>query len=94
MEMPPNMEAQIRPRSGLAIKYPNYLVNSPGTVDADYRGQIHILFVNNTKEPIVISHGQRMAQMIISKVEKLTIIETDKLSNTERGDGGYGHTGI
>lgn len=94
LEMPPTMKAQILPRSGLSIKYPNYLVNSPGLVDADYRGQIHILFVNNTDKTISIQNKMRLAQIVFSTVERPEIKEVDKLSNTERGAGGYGHTGL
>ena len=94
MEMPEHFEAQIRPRSGLSLKWPNYISNSPGTIDADFRGEIKIIFVNNTNTCITLTNGMRLAQMIFSKVEIPAIMEIDKLSNTERGDGGYGHTGM
>jgi dUTP pyrophosphatase len=95
MEMPHNMEAQIRPRSGLSLKYPNYLANSPGTIDSDYRGEIMIPFINNTNATAVIQHGTRIAQMIFSRVVHVDIQETTKqLTNTQRNDGGFGHTGL
>jgi dUTP pyrophosphatase len=93
IEMPNNMEAQIRPRSGLSLKFPNYLVNSPGTIDADYRGEIMIPFINNARHTAVLSHGERIAQIIFSRVVHAEIIETDILTNTKRDTGGFGHTG-
>ncbi len=95
MEMPHNFEAQIRPRSGLALKYPNYLANSPGTIDSDYRGEIKIPFVNNCHNKIaVISNGERIAQMVFSRVARVKFDEVDELSNTIRSNGGFGHTGL
>jgi dUTP pyrophosphatase len=94
LEMPHNMEAQIRPRSGLSLKYPNYIANSPGTIDSDYRGEIRIPFINNTKQSAVIRPGERIAQIIFSRVVHVDINETDELSNTIRNSGGFGHTGI
>jgi len=93
MEMPPNTEAQIRPRSGLSLKYPNYLANSPGTIDSDYRGEITIPFINNGTRSAILCNGDRVVQIIFSRVIHANIQETDKLSNTIRGTGGYGHTG-
>ena len=94
MEMPHNMEAQIRPRSGLSMKLPNYIANSPGTIDSDYRGEIKIPFVNNIDRGYLLKSGDRIAQIIFSRVVHAEIIETDKLNNTERSDGGFGHTGL
>jgi dUTP pyrophosphatase len=94
MEMDENMEAQIRPRSGLSLRYPNYIANSPGTIDSDYRGEIKIPFVNNTKTIAIIGHEERIAQMIFSNVIRVDVQETDKLTDTTRSSGGFGHTGL
>jgi dUTP pyrophosphatase len=94
MEMPHNLEAQIRPRSGLSLKWPNYLANSPGTIDSDYRGEIKIPFVNNTSSMAVLGDGDRMAQMIFSRVVHIDVNETGEFTKTMRGEGGFGHTGI
>jgi dUTP pyrophosphatase len=94
VEMPHNMEAQVRPRSGLSLKYPNYLANSPGTIDSDYRGEIMIPFVNNSQHSAVIRNGDRIVQIIFSRVIHANIEETDTLTNTMRDTGGFGHTGI
>lgn len=94
IELPLGYEAQIRPRSGLAYKFGISIVNSPGTIDADYRGEIKILLVNLSNEGFSINDGDRIAQMIIAKHEKAEWIETKELSATERGAGGYGHTGV
>ena len=94
IQMPHNMEAQMRPRSGLSLKYPNYIANSPGTIDADYRGEIMIPFVNHTQMFALIEHGMRIAQIIFSRVVHIKITEVEELSQTKRGSGGYGHTGI
>lgn len=91
--LPEGFEAQIRPRSGLAIKKGISLLNSPGTIDADYRGEIKIIMVNLSKEAFIINDGERIAQMIISKVEKAEWIEVEILDETPRGAGGFGHTG-
>ncbi len=93
IELPVGYEAQIRPRSGLAAKYGITVLNSPGTIDADYRGEIKIILVNLSNEDFVIKHGERIAQMVIAKHEKPEFIEVDVLSETERGAGGFGHTG-
>lgn len=93
IELPEGYEAQIRPRSGLAIKQGITCLNTPGTIDADYRGEIKIILINLSTEEQVIQHGDRIAQMIFQKVEKCTWNETDKLAFTERNDGGFGHTG-
>ena len=91
--LPPAYEAQIRPRSGLARKVGLSLLNSPGTIDADYRGEIKLIVVNHGERPIRLKRGQRIAQMVISRVERIPIAEKDKLSSTTRGCGGFGHTG-
>jgi dUTP pyrophosphatase len=90
--LPEGYEAEIRPRSGLAIKNGVTLVNSPGTIDADYRGEIGILLINHGEDPFVIRRGDRIAQMIIHRVCKVLWIECQQLDATIRGDGGFGHT--
>ncbi len=94
IELPMGYEAQIRPRSGLAYKSGISIVNSPGTIDADYRGEIKILLINLSTEDFVINHGDRIAQMVIAAHEQAEWVEVDVLSDTERGAGGYGHTGV
>ncbi|MFT6814686.1 MAG: dUTP pyrophosphatase [Sphingobacteriales bacterium] len=94
MELPHGYEAQIRPRSGLAFKHGISIVNAPGTIDADYRGEIGILLVNLSSVPFVIEPGERIAQMVIAKHEHVQWEMSEELSNTERGAGGYGHTGV
>jgi len=90
--LPEGYEAEIRPRSGLAIKYGVTLVNSPGTIDADYRGEIGVILINHGEEPFVIRRGDRIAQMIIHRVCKASWIECQQLDVTIRGNGGFGHT--
>lgn len=87
-------EAQIRPRSGLAYKHGITVLNSPGTIDADYRGEIKVLLINLSDQPFEIVHGERIAQMIIAQHEQIVWEETTELSDTVRGAGGYGHTGV
>ncbi|MCK9423317.1 MAG: dUTP diphosphatase [Bacteroidales bacterium] len=94
IELPEGFEAQIRPRSGLAIKNGISLLNTPGTIDADYRGEIMVILVNLSNEDFVVRDGERIAQMIISTHEQAEWIEVDTLKATERGTGGFGHTGI
>jgi dUTP pyrophosphatase len=94
IELPIGYEAQIRPRSGLAYKAGISIVNSPGTIDADYRGEIKILLINLSTEDFVINHGDRIAQMVIAAHEQAEWVEVDVLSETARGAGGYGHTGV
>jgi len=94
IELPVGYEAQIRPRSGLAFKFGIGIVNSPGTIDADYRGEIKVLLVNLSTEPFVINHGERIAQMIVAKHETVVWEQVEDLSETLRGHGGYGHTGV
>lgn len=94
MELPIGYEAQVRPRSGLAIKKGITCLNTPGTIDADYRGEIGVILVNLSKEIFVIENGERIAQMVIAKHERAEWIETEELSTTERGAGGFGSTGV
>ncbi|MBR1775282.1 MAG: dUTP diphosphatase [Bacteroidales bacterium] len=93
IELEKGFEAQIRPRSGLAFKNGITVLNSPGTIDADYRGEIKILLVNLSNEEFIVNSGERIAQMIIAKHETAEIVEVKELSDTERGAGGFGHTG-
>ncbi len=93
MALPSGFEAQIRPRSGLAIKHGITLINSPGTIDADYRGEIMLGLINHGPESYTIQRGDRVAQMIISQVAQPEIKEVEQLDDTERQDGGFGHTG-
>lgn len=93
IELPEGYEAQMRPRSGLALNEGLGLLNSPGTIDADYRGEIGIIVVNLSNEPVTIKDGDRICQMVINKVEQAELIEVATLDETERGAGGFGHTG-
>lgn len=93
LEIPPGYEAQIRPRSGLAINNGITILNSPGTIDADYRGEVCIILINLSKENFVIKDGERICQMIIAKHEKAEWISVENLLETHRGSGGFGHTG-
>jgi len=92
--LPKGFEAQIRPRSGLAMKFGVTMVNAPGTIDADYRGEIHVILINHGDKPFAVRRGDRIAQMVIASVVTPEFIETDKLPGTERGAGGFGHTGV
>ncbi|WP_207426512.1 dUTP diphosphatase [Pedobacter sp. SYSU D00535] len=94
IELPAGFEAQIRPRSGLAFKHGITVLNSPGTIDADYRGEIKILLVNLSDTDFVVASGDRIAQMIIARYEQVSWQEVETLSETLRGTGGYGHTGV
>ena len=94
IELPEGFEAQIRPRSGLAFKHGIGIVNSPGTSDADYRGEIKVLLINLSNEPFEINTGDRIAQMIVARHEKVSWQEVEVLNETTRGAGGYGHTGV
>lgn len=94
IELPVGYEAQIRPRSGLALKYGISILNSPGTIDADYRGELKILLVNFSTEDFEVRNGDRIAQMVISRHEQIKWDEVDVLTETIRGEGGYGHTGL
>jgi dUTP pyrophosphatase len=93
IELPAGFEAQIRPRSGLAVKKGISLVNTPGTIDADYRGEIKVILINLSREDVVIEDGERIAQMVISRHEHAEWIQVEELESTRRGAGGFGHTG-
>ncbi len=93
IELPPRLEAQVRPRSGLALKHGIILPNSPGTIDADYRGEIKVIMSNIGKAPYAIQRGERIAQLIIAPVYHVRWEETDSLNDTDRGGGGFGHSG-
>lgn len=94
MALPAGYEAQVRPRSGLALKHGITVLNTPGTIDADYRGEVKVLLVNFSDTDFVINDGERIAQMVIAKHETANFIEVEELDETERGAGGYGHTGV
>ena len=93
MALPDGYEAQVRPRSGLALKHGITVLNTPGTIDADYRGEVGVILVNLSNTPFTIEPGERVAQMIIAKYEQATLEEVEVLDETERGAGGYGHSG-
>lgn len=94
IELPAGYEAQIRPRSGLAIKKGVTVLNTPGTIDADYRGEVKVILINLSQEKFIVEDGERIAQMIISRHETAEIIQTNNLKETTRGAGGFGHTGV
>ncbi len=94
MALPDGYEAQVRPRSGLAIKKGVTVLNTPGTIDADYRGEVCVILVNLSNEPFTITDGERIAQMIIARYEKIDWTSVETLDDTERGAGGFGHTGV
>ena len=94
MEIPPGYEGQVRPRSGLALKRGIALVNSPGTIDADYRGEVGIIIINHGSEAVEILPGDRIAQLIIAPVTRATLVEAEKLNESQRSTGGFGHTGV
>ena len=94
IELPIGYEAQVRPRSGLAAKKGVTVLNSPGTIDADYRGEIGVILVNLSNEPFTIENGERIAQLVIAKHERAIWEEVDELTETERGTGGFGSTGV
>lgn len=93
MALPKGYEAQVRPRSGLALKHGITVLNTPGTIDADYRGELGIVLINLSTEDFTINDGERIAQMVIAKHESPELVEVEELDETERGAGGYGHTG-
>ena len=93
ISLPEGYEAQVRPRSGLALKHGITVLNTPGTIDADYRGEIGVVLVNVSNEPFTIEPGERIAQMVIAKHEQADFVIVEELDETERGEGGYGHTG-
>ena len=94
IELPEGYEAQVRPRSGLALKHGITVLNSPGTIDADYRGEIKVLLINHGQDAFTIQNGERIAQMVIAQHATVQWVETQSLSNTERGEGGYGSTDL
>lgn len=94
ISLPQGYEAQIRPRSGLALKFGISFVNTPGTVDSDYRGEINVIMINFGEKPFIINRGDRIAQMVINKIEIPEICEVEELDNTIRGEGGFGSTGL
>jgi dUTP pyrophosphatase len=91
--LPPGHEGQVRPRSGLAAKHGVTLVNAPGTIDGDYRGEVRVILINQGKEPYVVKRGDRIAQLVIAPVSRARVDLTDDLDSTDRGSGGFGHTG-
>jgi dUTP pyrophosphatase len=93
MELPNGYEAQIRPRSGLAFKHGVTVLNAPGTIDADYRGEVKVLLINHGKEPFQIERGMRIAQLVVQPVSHATLVEVEELSDSARGSGGFGSTG-
>ena len=92
--LPEGYEAQVRPRSGLAVKHGLTVLNTPGTIDADYRGEIGVVLINLSQEDFVINDGERIAQMVIARHEQGDLVVVEELDQTERGEGGYGHTGV
>jgi len=92
--IPEGFEGQVRPRSGLALRHGISIVNAPGTIDSDYRGEIKVIMTNLGEEPFVIKRGDRIAQLVICPVVQAALLEVDELPNTFRGDGGFGHTGV
>ena len=92
--LPAGYEAQVRPRSGLALKKGITVLNSPGTVDADYRGEVGVILINLSNEPFTVEDGERIAQMVIARHEQAEFVEVEVLDETERGNGGWGHTGV
>ena len=93
IELPLGYEAQVRPRSGLAIKHGLTCLNTPGTIDSDYRGELKVILINLSKEPQVLHSGDRIAQMVIQKVEQVQLEEVEVINETQRGHGGFGHSG-
>jgi dUTP pyrophosphatase len=91
--LPPDFEAQVRPRSGLALKHGIAMVNAPGTIDADYRGEVGVLLINHGQQDFVITRGDRIAQLVIASYTRAVWVQQDSLDETERGTGGFGHTG-
>ena len=94
LELPPGFEVQLRPRSGLALKHGLTMLNSPATIDSDYRGEVGVILTNLGREPFEIKRGDRIAQMVVARVERAEIAEVSELSESERGAGGFGHTGV
>ena len=94
MALPPGYEAQVRPRSGLAFKHGITVLNSPGTIDADYRGEIGVILVNLSDKPFVVNNGERICQMVVARYDRVAWQQVETLDETERGAGGFGHTGV
>lgn len=94
LSLPPGFEAQVRPRSGLALKRGITVLNTPGTIDADYRGEVGVILINLSQEPFTINDGERIAQMVIARHEQAVWEEVEVLDETERGAGGFGHSGV
>lgn len=94
IQLPEGYEAQIRPRSGLALKKGITVLNTPGTIDADYRGEIGVILINLSTQPVVIEPAERICQMVIARYEQAQLVEVETLDETERGEGGFGHTGV
>lgn len=94
IELPQGYEAQIRPRSGLALNYGITLLNTPGTIDSDYRGEIKVIMINHGKDNFIVKNGMRIAQMVFNKIHRGEFIETAELKSTSRNEGGFGHTGV
>ncbi len=92
--LPEGYEAQVRPRSGLAMKHGVTVLNTPGTIDADYRGEIGVVLVNLSQDPFTVHPGERVAQLVVARYEQADLVSVDVLDETERGEGGYGHTGV
>ena len=92
--LPPGFEAQVRPRSGLALKHGITVLNTPGTIDADYRGEIKVLLINFSNQDFVINAGERIAQMVVARHEQVEWVDVEQLDETASGEGGYGHTGV
>jgi dUTP pyrophosphatase len=94
LEMDPSLECQVRPRSGLALKKGLTVLNTPGTIDADYRGEVGVILVNLSSESVTITDGERIAQLVFCKVEKVSLIQVQTLTSSDRGEGGFGSTGV
>lgn len=94
LQIPSGYEVQLRPRSGLALKHQVTVLNAPATIDADYRGELKVILINHGREPFVVSYGMRIAQLVLSEVTVAEFVKADALAATERGEGGFGHTGI
>jgi dUTP pyrophosphatase len=94
LSIPPGYEGQVRPRSGLAVKYGLSIPNAPGTIDSDYRGEVKVAVINLGQEPVIIKRGDRIAQLVICPVAEATLEESTELDSTPRGEGGFGHTGV
>lgn len=94
LELPPGFEGQVRPRSGLAAKFGVTVLNSPGTIDSDYRGEVHVILINLGPKPLVVKRGERIAQLVVAPVTRARLVAATELSNTRRGSGGFGSTGV